>query len=76
MASAAYKIEQNVPLPAKRGSKVKYPFGDMKVGDSFTAPEAERHRIASAAGLRKIRTGMTFSIRKDGADRIRIWRTS
>lgn len=31
----AVKIEKNVPLPAKNGGTLKYPWDALKVGDSF-----------------------------------------
>lgn len=35
------KIEKNIPIPDKfRGANNKYPFKDMKVGDSFFIPFA------------------------------------
>jgi hypothetical protein len=35
----AYKIEKNIPIPPKRGGKgSKYPWGEMKQGDSFFVP--------------------------------------
>lgn len=30
-----FKIEKNVPFTGKQNGKSKYPFADMKVGDSF-----------------------------------------
>jgi hypothetical protein len=52
MASAAIKIEKGIPLPPGRGgpSRVKYPFKDMEVGDSFVALLAD----SSAADLLRL----------------------
>ena len=30
-----YEIERNIPIPEPRGSKAKYPFREMEVGDSI-----------------------------------------
>jgi hypothetical protein len=65
------KIERGVPLPEKRGLYNKYPFKQMKVGDSFIVPiDARIYAAASWAGTRN---GMKFSTRKNGTC-IRVWR--
>lgn len=48
-----YPISSTVPLPTqgRRGSRAKYPFASMKVGDSFFVAEADQttKNINSAA---------------------------
>lgn len=75
-----YKIERNVPVPkSTAGARAKYPFREMKIGDSFFAPATQgmnRNRIASAATYFGIRhPGYRFSIRKvEGG--WRVWRVA
>ena len=42
MTATAFTIDSDVPLPSIRTGhrgQSKYPFSEMKVGDSFVAPE-------------------------------------
>jgi hypothetical protein len=79
----SFKIEQGVPAPCtasnlRQGRKLKYPFADLKVGDSFLVPETKDVRkradqvksVASSFGRRhgvKLATQVV-----DGG--IRVWR--
>ena len=62
----AYKIEKNIPQPHPR---VKYPFVDMDVGDSFAFTETYKRRITSSAYYYGARNNIKFSIRG-----LRVWR--
>jgi len=67
------QIESNVPMPSKYRSK--FPFEEMKVGDSFLV-ESERQRVSAknAAGFYAAKHGGKFVSRKvEGG--YRIWRT-
>ncbi len=46
----SYTIESNIPVPPSK-RKTKYPFAEMKVGDSFFVPETESDtkRVGMAA---------------------------
>ena len=85
----SYKIEKNIPMPAKMINGVaqyKYPFLDMKVGDSFAVPVDPstqlgyirvRNRVASAVcNCKRINPKLKFAYRtmKDKRE-IRVWRT-
>lgn len=77
-----YKIQKNVPMPAsKRGrgspaTHLKYPWPDMKVGDSFEAPVTQSSLAATARGwARRNRKTWTFATRKVAKNRCRVWRT-
>jgi hypothetical protein len=68
------KIDKNVPLPAKASGKNgnKYPFREMKVGDSFfiempQAMASATTRTARLSGLGK------YTTRREGSG-TRIWR--
>lgn len=38
------KIERNVPMPEKNLGATKYPWGDLKVGDSFVVQNGTNGR--------------------------------
>lgn len=40
-----YVIEKNVPLAEKKSKACKYPFREMEIGDSFSAPITEKTKI-------------------------------
>ena len=79
-----FKIEKNIPLVRKKPSRnrTKYPFREMKIGDSFLYPEktgeskmrkAISLRISAAKYSAKTIKKMKLSIRevKEG---VRCWR--
>lgn len=67
-------IEKNIPIPFKRTYRSKYPWQDMKVGDSFFIKEANPKNIAAAVySAAKRFEGKQFLWRDmDGG--IRVWR--
>jgi hypothetical protein len=84
-----YKIEKNIPMPnpIRNGVEThKYPFFEMKVGDSFAVPVDPStqlsymrvgNRIASAINAQKKRqpkAAFTYRTFKDKRE-IRVWRT-
>jgi hypothetical protein len=74
----AAKIERNIPLPIQRGHYSTYPFGEMKVGDSFlvrVGDQPDRLRQAACHYARRSGVKMKFSILKI-ADGYRCWRVS
>lgn len=63
------KIDSNIPLPSK------WPFPDMKVGDSFAVSEkVKRQTIAVAAMRYGKKNGMKFTVRKSLDGNLRCWR--
>ena len=75
-----YKIEANIPVPAVvraggAGRKPKYPFADLKVGESFLVPDKTMNKMGSTVTLARKRTGRNFTLRNvEGG--VRIWRTA
>lgn len=68
----SYKIEKAIPIPkAEQGRKQMYPFGEMKVGDSFTFPEEKLGSVSQSAHTYGYRNGVKFSVRKK---HLRVWR--
>ena len=72
---------QKFPIPKDVGPPSHYPFGDLKVGDSFFVPATAGHRalvsarVRSAASVTRWRhiEGMQFKTRSvDGG--VRVWR--
>lgn len=68
-----FKIEKNIEISSRGRGVSKYPFAQMDVGDSFSAPHTAAMKIRSAAFSFGKRSGFRFSTRKDG-DQVRIWR--
>ncbi len=77
------KIEKNVSIPEVH-SKIKYPWPDMKAGDSvfFKAEKGEsvqalKRKIGPAARYYGEKTGKTFRtlIDREVEEGVRVWRT-
>lgn len=72
-----YTIEKNVPLPSpqRAGRPAKYPWREMRVGDSFVIDKPTQQ--AATRGREAGRSlGMKFSCRKIDANHTRIWRVA
>lgn len=48
------KIEKNKPIPAIRRRRTIYPFGEMKVGDSFALPLGGAIKFPGNNGVKDI----------------------
>ncbi len=69
-----YVIEHGVSVPGAR-TLAKYPWRQMKVGDSFVASYEEVAHIRSAAAYFATRNPeFAFTTRKVDADHVRVWR--
>lgn len=71
-----FKIEKHVPMPEERhaGNFSKYPFRNMKVGDSFLTPMVEKYEIKRAvqnANFTKRHGRFTY---RQEANGVRVWR--
>ena len=77
-----FEIESNIPIPDPEcGVKSKYPFADMKIGDSFLMPYADKtpvkQRMVLIHAIRHFRRkhpDRTFATRQQDTG-IRVWRT-
>ena len=70
-----FKIEHKIPMPKRRGGSrpAKYPFREMKVGDSFFVPDVKIYSFASQASLWGKKLGAKFScLTVEGG--VRVWR--
>lgn len=68
------KIERGIQIPAVYGQYSKYPFGQMRVGDSFQIPDDQQAvRQAASQYARRHNKAMKFSVRKY-EDHYRCWR--
>ena len=78
-----YAIEKKIPMPytSGRGRPAKYPFAQMRKGDSFAVPFTDdtlpklRTRLSVCAANFAQRNGGKFTLRtlkEDGV--IRVWR--
>ena len=63
------KIDKNIKLPSK------FPFKDMKVGDSFAVPPDVKRPAVTVAAMRFGRKhGMRFTVRQMPNKSFRCWR--
>lgn len=70
-----YKIQKNVPIPARAKAKSKYPFEKMGVGDSFYAPVKPAGLYVAARKWAKDNNPESrFVVRAEG-EGSRCWRT-
>ena len=68
----AYKIEKNIPLPPRRGARgSKYPWDEMKQGDSFFVPGKPKG-LYTAASQRGIRIAIRPD-KKGSQSGVRVW---
>ena len=77
MKARVFKIEKNVKIPETAGLRGRiptYPFGSMKVGDSFCAPKEAQKSLRCAAIMYGKRNNMRFTTRSQDNGQIRIWR--
>lgn len=68
------KIDKDIPLPKP---KVKWPLGEMEVGNSFFAPDKNSRQMQNAASNYR-RKGMKFSCEERTENEVkgtRVWRT-
>jgi hypothetical protein len=69
-----FKVEKNAPMA---GPRRKYPFPDLKVGESFFVPSSEARSMISIraqASATGVRLGFKFSCRKTADGGLRVWR--
>ena len=65
------KIEEGIPIPKMRLRK--YPWEDMKVGDSFFVPDGNNNTIQTAASYAGKRHNRKYCTRQVNGG-IRVWR--
>lgn len=75
MAKPEHKIDRGMGFPIRKPTYIKYPWHEMKVGDSFPVPAGKYDTVANAARDFGKRHGRKFSIRTI-ATGVRIWRTA
>lgn len=69
-----YELEDNIPMPEK---KSKYPFKDMKVGQSFFAPDKNSNQMNNASSHWRKKLGWRFesmTVMENGVEGCRVWR--
>lgn len=72
-----YKIEKRIPIPARiyggAGRPEKYPWGSLRVGESFFVGDRSIQTVSSAAGFAAERHNAKYTCRTvDGG--VRVWR--
>lgn len=73
------RVDRGIPISAKlysnNGRKEKYPWEDLKIGDSFLFPKSIRkNTVYALRDYQRRKRGWDFEIRQT-PDGIRIWRT-
>lgn len=59
------EITKSVPVPkSTRGRKPKYPFANMRKGESFEVPSDDVKRVQSAASHHGRRHGTSFTVQE------------
>lgn len=69
-------VETGIAIPPRR-HKSKYPFAQMKVGDSFAVPDGNHSKVRAAIGdfTKGGTQAWKFTLQKFG-DGYRCWRTA
>lgn len=70
--SRYYAIEKNQPIPQQRVRR--YQFHAMKVGDSFSVPRAEDHKLRCAVWYWQKKHGGRFTVARMPDGKSRCWR--
>lgn len=70
----AYEIDKGIPIPP-RSCASKYPWADMKVGDSFFVPgnKTRCEAVQAAAKYRSQRTAEKY-VTRTKPNGVRVWR--
>lgn len=74
-----FMIEKGVPVEETGGGRrMKYPFAEMEIGDSFFVPKppSSLRQTVKDGGKRIGRTFVCGNAIKDGVKGMRIWRTA
>lgn len=74
-----YIIESNIPIPSKRNGYGKYPFDEMKVGDSFLLEESNKVTMKALRSYaysyaKKHMKEAKFAVRNTEDNQLRVWR--
>ncbi len=64
------KIEKGIPIPKSRVGSTKYPFKEMKVGDSFLVEE----RLRSCMAMQAKKHGIAVTTARTDDGKVRVWR--
>jgi hypothetical protein len=63
------KVEKNIPIPKR------WPFDEMKVGDSFAVPPDVKRTTINVSAMRfGLKHGMKFTVRQMPDKSFRCWR--
>lgn len=76
--SKKYKIDKNIAVPenVKLGRKTKYPFGELRIGESFFVNKSHRSfpNVAISYGQRNGKEFRVQRAKEKGKNGFRIWR--
>lgn len=83
MTNVEFKIEKSVPIPTGKADRDRYPFNEMKVGDSFFVPLSTHKNVTvlqtnlmgnARYFTQKNNPDWKFKSKMDGEKGVRIWR--
>jgi hypothetical protein len=63
------EVDKSIPIPRSNMGRPKYPWRDLKIGDSFYVPKYTNSLHYCAK-----RIGIKITTRKDAEGGIRVWR--
>ena len=67
-------IDRHVPVPLSAGRGLrKYPWDELRVGDSFLAPVRSITNLSNTRALAQAKTGFRFTLRTV-PEGVRVWR--
>jgi hypothetical protein len=73
------EIQNNLPIPPRRGRPVKYPLDLMQVGDSFFVATQVRSTLSNSINRCRKKLGSSFTVRtveENGVRGLRVWRVA
>lgn len=70
------KIDKGMTMPIlNRGPKIKYPWAQLQIGESFLSCFTKQGSIARPRAIAQLRTGFVFAVHQDEKTKfLRVWR--
>lgn len=69
-----FTIESGFEAPEIRYLRSRYPFRQMKIGDSFFVPELQAHKVRTAASYFHCRNREFSFVTRQEKGGVRVWR--
>lgn len=75
---SSFPVDDHIPMPNNAGGRVRYPWKQMGIGQSFfvpNIPESTRRGLPSAARYSGIKV-VTRNVTENGVPGVRVWRVA